>query len=216
MAGQYSRQVPNQAGTSLPALQQRQNMIHNSEGSHVSLNMEPGFDKARRFIQDRIYEFLMQRQNTRDPKSVLDIVRRLEEGLFKTATSKEEYMCLDTLESRLLLLIRRTSRYHPQQSNPSAMGTMIPTPGVPQSGPNNMVPSSADVMVSSSSVNTGSFSMGAQMMPTPGFNNSNVSVLSSVDSTMVSQSQPQQKQQLGGQNSRILHNLGSHMEDLWI
>lgn len=67
--------------------------------------------------------------------------------------------------------------------------------------------------------------IGSQMMPTPGFNNSNnksnqsymkldpsnnVSVLSSVDSAMVSQPL-QQKQQVGGQNSRILRSLGSHM-----
>ncbi|CAH1454279.1 unnamed protein product [Lactuca virosa] len=215
MAGQFSRQVSNQAGTSLPAIPHQQNMIQNSEGSHASLIMEPGFDKARRFIQDRIYEFLMQRQQTREiaPKNVLDIVRRLEEGLFKTATTKEEYMSLDTLETRLHNLIRRPTQRYQQQNNASGMGTMIPTPGVPQSG--NMIPSSTDVMVSSSAVNPGSFSMNSQMMPTPGFNNTNnttnnVSMLSNVDSTMVSQPQ-QQKQQVGGQNSRILHSLGSHM-----
>lgn len=62
----------------------------------------------------------------------------------------------------------------------------------------------------------------SQMIPTPGFNgNSSQSYmnmetssigggLSSVDSTMVSQQQ-QQKHHVGGQNSRILHNLGSQM-----
>lgn len=76
-------------------------------------------------------------------------------------------------------------------------------------------------------------SMGAQtitsqMIPTPGFNsnssnnnNNNQSYMnlesanngggfSTVESTVVSQP-PQQKQHLGGQNSRILHNLGSQM-----
>lgn len=75
-------------------------------------------------------------------------------------------------------------------------------------------------------------SMGAQrvtsqMIPTPGFNNNNGSSnsnqpymnlessnssggFSTVESTMVSLPQ-QQKQHVGGQNSRILHNLGSHM-----
>nr|KAJ0219208.1 hypothetical protein LSAT_V11C300135610 [Lactuca sativa] len=65
--------------------------------------------------------------------------------------------------------------------------------------------------------------MGSQMMPTPGFNNSNTNQsymktdmsknvvgLSTIDSTMVSQP-VNQKQQVGGQNSRILHSLGSHM-----
>ena len=60
----------------------------------------------------------------------------------------------------------------------------------------------------------------SQMIPTPGFNsNNNQSYMnsessnngggfSSVESTMVSQPQ-QQKQHVGGQNIRILHNLGS-------
>ncbi|XP_024976551.1 histone acetyltransferase HAC1-like isoform X1 [Cynara cardunculus var. scolymus] len=292
MSGQFSRQVSSQAGTSLPAIPQQQNMMQNSEGPHAPLNMEPGFVKTRRFIQDRIYESLMQRQQTREiaPKNVLDIVRRLEEGLFKTATTKEEYMNLETLETRLQVLIRRlplnnqNQRYQQQSNSSVAIGTMIPTPGVPQSGNSNlMVPSSRDSSLIgpgggnsmvSSAVNAGSFSlnttgpsrgmlsgsfgseggltdggqqslsnfsvssggnslisstgaqrMASQMMPTPGYNNtnstsnqsymkmessSNVSVLSSVDSIMVSQPL-QQKQQVGGQNSRILHSLGSHM-----
>ncbi|KAB1212752.1 Histone acetyltransferase HAC12 [Morella rubra] len=76
-------------------------------------------------------------------------------------------------------------------------------------------------------------SMGAQtitsqMIPTPGFNNSNNSNsnnnnqsfmnmessngggFSTIESTMVSQP-PQPKQHIGGQNSRILHNLGSQI-----
>ncbi|XP_071693631.1 histone acetyltransferase HAC1-like [Rutidosis leptorrhynchoides] len=305
MGGQYPRQVSNQAANSVSSIPQQQNMTQNNDGSHATLSVQPGIANGRRFIQNKIYEFLMKRQQTRDiaPKNVLDIVRRLEEGLFKSATSKEEYLNLETLENRLQILIKRlpfTQRYQQQQNNHSvAMGTMIPTPGVPQSGNsnlmssssvdnnslivgNNMISSSSNNMMSSSSnnmmssannmmsssVNPGSFSMnnsgpsrgmhtgtfgsndgvtvvsqqsmsnfsvnsstidhkiGSQMMPTPGFNNSNnasnqsymnlnsssnnVPVLSSVDSATVSQPL-QQKQHAGGQNSRILHSLGSHM-----
>lgn len=66
----------------------------------------------------------------------------------------------------------------------------------------------------------GSQRITSQMIPTPGFNSnsnqsymepsSNGSAVSSVDSTMVSQTQ-HQKQHIGGQNSRILHNLGTQM-----
>ncbi|XWS19184.1 hypothetical protein CRYUN_Cryun32bG0109800 [Craigia yunnanensis] len=70
--------------------------------------------------------------------------------------------------------------------------------------------------------------MTSQMIPTPGFNSNNnnssinnqsymnnpsannVGGLSTVESTMVSQPQ-QQKQHIGGQNSRILQNIGSQM-----
>ena len=70
--------------------------------------------------------------------------------------------------------------------------------------------------------------MTSQMVPTPGFNSNNnnssinnqsymnnqssnnVAGLSTVESTMISQPQ-QQKQHVGGQNSRILHTLGGQM-----
>ncbi|KAI3758727.1 hypothetical protein L6452_06298 [Arctium lappa] len=293
MSGQFSGQVPNQAGTSLSTIPQQQNVMQSFGGQRNTLNMEPGFVKARRFIQERIYDFLMQRQQTQEiaPKKVMDIVRRLEEGLFKTATTKEEYMNLETLENRLHVLIKRLplnnhNQQYQQQGNSSvAMGTMIPNPGMPQSGNSSiMIPSSMDNSfvvagggngMVSSAVNTGSFlpnttrilsgmhngslgssdggltngyeqspsnfsvssggnslisSMGAQrtasqMIPTPGFNNSNINSnqsdmnvdlsnnavgLSTIDSTTVSQPL-QQKQQVGGHNSRILHSLGSHM-----
>ncbi|KAK6915248.1 Zinc finger, PHD-finger [Dillenia turbinata] len=78
------------------------------------------------------------------------------------------------------------------------------------SGGNNMMPS------------MGVQRMTSQMIPTPGLNTSNNQSymnldssnngggFSTIDSTMVSQSQ-QPKQPVGGQNSRILHNLGSQM-----
>ncbi|KAM0063020.1 putative histone acetyltransferase chromatin regulator PHD family [Helianthus debilis subsp. tardiflorus] len=288
MSGQFSGQVPNQSGTSLSAVPHQQNIMQNSGGQRNTLNMEPGLANVRRFIQEKIYDFLMRRPQTQEinPKKMFDIVRRLEEGLFKTATTKEEYMNVETLENRLHVLIKRLpfsshNQQYQQQGNTSVpMGTMIPNPGMPQTGNSSiMVPSSMDTMVLPA-VSTGNFlpnntripsgmhngslsssdgmtngyqqsianfsnnlggnglisSMGAQrmasssqMIPTPGFNNSDSTStsnqsymnmdssnslvgLSTIDSTTVSQPL-QQKQQVAGQtqNSRILHTLGSHM-----
>ncbi|KAM0019326.1 putative histone acetyltransferase [Helianthus debilis subsp. tardiflorus] len=157
IAGQYSRQVSNQGGASLPAIPvpQQQNMMQKSEGGpRAPVTME----HARQFIRDRIYKFLTQRLIWEvPPKNYLDIVRRLEEGLFKSAQSKEEHLNLDTLENRLQALFKRYSmnnqnQQYQQQSNANAsMGTMIPAPGFPQNG------NSGNMM--SSVVNQGSFSM---------------------------------------------------------
>ncbi|KAI3785391.1 hypothetical protein L1987_44509 [Smallanthus sonchifolius] len=207
MSGQFSGQVPNQSGTSMSAVPHQQTIMQSSGGQRSTLNMEPGLGKVRRYIHDRIYDYLMQRKQTQElaQKKVMDIVRRLEEGLFKTATTKEEYMNIDTLENRLHILIKRLplnnhNQQYQQQGNTSVhMGTMIPNPGMPQSGNSSLtVPSSMDNMVQPA-VNTGNFlpngyqqsttnfsnnsggnslisSMGAQrmasqMIPTPGFNN---------------------------------------------
>ncbi|XP_071711216.1 histone acetyltransferase HAC1-like [Rutidosis leptorrhynchoides] len=205
--------------------------MQSSGGSHNTLNVDPSLLKARRFIQERIYEFLMQRQQTQQigQKKVMEIVRRLEEGLFKIATSKEEYLNLETLETRLHILIKRlplsNQNQQYQQGNTSVpVGTMIPNPsltnGYQQSTPNFNNPRGNSLISS-----MGAQRMASQMIPTPGFNNSNstsnqtcMNMNSSYsdirpstnDSTTVSQSL-QQRQEVGGQNSRILHSLGSHM-----
>lgn len=69
---------------------------------------------------------------------------------------------------------------------------------------------------------TGVQRMTSQMIPTPGFNannnppytnmesSNNTGAFSTVESTMASHPL-EQKQHVGGQNNRILHNLGSHM-----
>ncbi|GMP84556.1 hypothetical protein CsSME_00038039 [Camellia sinensis var. sinensis] len=113
MSGQISGQVPNQAGTQLPGLPPQNgsslsNHIQNLAGQCNTLNMEPELAKARRFMQEKIYDFLMQRQqqtNDIPPKRVLEIVRRLDEGLFRNAATKEEYVNLETLENRLRVVI---------------------------------------------------------------------------------------------------------------
>jgi len=73
-----------------------------------------------------------------------NLVRRLEEALFKEAVSKEEYMNLNTLELRLQSLMKRFHHNNRNQNlshhNPH-VGTMIPTPGLQQSGHvNAMIP----------------------------------------------------------------------------
>jgi len=91
---------------------------------------------------------------------------------------------LNTLESRLCSLIKRSStnshnQRHPQLVNSSSsIGTMIPTPGMSNSGNSNMMTSSVDTMMITSSgcdtiappaVNTGS------LLPSSGMHGSSFS-----------------------------------------
>ncbi|KAG8638160.1 histone acetyltransferase HAC1 isoform X2 [Manihot esculenta] len=291
ICGQVPNQLPQQNGNPLPAVQ-LQNLAASSGGGLTSpsmFTMDPELHRARIFMREKIFAIILQRQpqpvSEPQKQKFKDIAKRLEEGLFKAAQSKEDYMNLNTLESRLSSLIKRApvnnhNQRHGQLVNPSSsIGTMIPTPGMSHSGNSNLMVSSADTVMTASSgcdsisvttMNTGSLlpssslhssfsrsdgtmsngyqqtlanfsissggslpSMGgqrmtSQMIPTPGYNNSNnnnksnnqsfvnmessssLGGYSTVESTMASQPQ-QQKQYAGGQNSHILQNLGSQM-----
>ncbi|CAI9783593.1 unnamed protein product [Fraxinus pennsylvanica] len=303
---QISEQALNQAGTLLNGIPQ-QNITLPSQMQNPSMhrrvqNMDPEYIEARRFMTEKIIEYLMQRRQQSHEltsKNILDLARRLEEGIFRIAMSKEEYLNLATLERRLQFVIKGPSTTnHNQQfsqvNTPSSMGTMIPTPGLPQTGNSSLIRiSSVDSSVvgnSSSktiaystvnsgnllptgngpfgSVSGGSFSssngalangyqpsslggsvnsvgnntttslsvqrMTSQMIPTPGFSSSdnndinsnannqslikmessnNMVAFPAFESTNLSQPMLQM-QRVGGQNSRILHNIGGHMGGL--
>ncbi|KAK6134971.1 hypothetical protein DH2020_031255 [Rehmannia glutinosa] len=172
-SGQVSGQVPNQAGGMLPGLSQQNgnpvlSQMQNPGVRRNAPSMDPEIVKTRRYMQEKIWEFLMQkRPQSHDVpnKKLVDLVKRLEEGLFKSATTKEEYINLATLETRLHFLIKRLPMInHNQQlshanSSPS-IGTMIPTPGFQQTGNANLVGTSSvdnSNTIASSTVNTGSF-----------------------------------------------------------
>ncbi|KAL0683784.1 hypothetical protein Bca4012_050632 [Brassica carinata] len=239
--------------------------------------------RLRQGMRIKIFSILQQKQpspaDDASKAKYMDVARRLEEGLFKIANSKEDYLNQSTLESRLASLIkgRHMNNYNQQRhANPSSAGTMIPTPGLQHSGgnPNMLMTSSVDTAmdgsnnITTTAMNTANmlnpggmlggnmsngyqhsssnFGLGSvgniasmssqrntgQMMPTPGFvnnsinsnsqsylnveaSNSNNSVGFSAAPMMVPQPHQQQQQQprqdIGGQNSRILHNLGSQM-----
>ncbi|KAL3347423.1 hypothetical protein AABB24_021208 [Solanum stoloniferum] len=173
MSGQISGQVPNQSGTSLPGLPQQSgnpfSMQMQNTVVHSNVpNMEPDFSKARIFISNKIYEYLMQRQQAHEkpPKKVMDIVKRLEEGLFKSASSKEEYLNPTTLENRLHVLIKslrmnNQNQRFPRVNSSGSIGTMIPTPGMTQSANSALIgTSSVDSSMAAGSTiasSTGSF-----------------------------------------------------------
>ncbi|KAL0289036.1 UNVERIFIED_CONTAM: Histone acetyltransferase HAC1 [Sesamum calycinum] len=180
--GQISGQVSNQAGAMLPGLPHQNGNPVSGQMQNPSVprnvqSMDPEIVKTRRYMQEKIWEFLMQRRQQShevSTKKMIDLVKRLEEGLFKSATTKacyffilffhEEYLNLATLESRLHILIKRfpTSNHNQQFSHANSFppaGTMIPTPGFQQTGNSSMVGTSS---VDSSLVATNSSSSVAQ------------------------------------------------------
>ncbi|KAH6763618.1 histone acetyltransferase of the CBP family 12 [Perilla frutescens var. frutescens] len=179
-SGQFTGQVPNQAGTMLPGLPQENgnmpNQMQNPNMHRSNPNMDPEYMNTRRFMQKKIWEFLMQRRQQSHEvsnKKMIDLVKRLEEALFKSARTTDEYLNLATLENRLQILIKRLpmSNHNQQFSHASSspsMGTMIPTPGLQQSGNSNITGAqSVDslVMVSNSSSTIGPSNSG-NFMPT--------------------------------------------------
>ncbi|CAI8601495.1 unnamed protein product [Vicia faba] len=148
--------IPGQISGQMPSL---------SGVSRSSNNMDPEFLRARAFIQEKICDVLLHRHpqavNDMQKRRIKDLAKRLEEAMLKAASSKEDYMNLETLESRLSSFLRRATmnnqtQQYPQLIGSSPIGTMIPTPGLSH-GPNSSmgVASSIDAsMISSSGGNS--------------------------------------------------------------
>ncbi|KAF7846820.1 hypothetical protein BT93_L3699 [Corymbia citriodora subsp. variegata] len=176
--------VSSGTGTQLPGVSpQSGNIAPNivaaaSGATHDAFGMYMDLLKARNYMQEKIFVLLVQRhqQPIDDCWKLKDIVRRLEDGLFRSAHSKDEFMNLGTLESRLLSLIKRPSPNNQNPVNPNSMTMMIPTPGLSHNGSSTMIATSSVAaplsnMAGSSSMqptnaNTGSL-MSSGVMQTP-------------------------------------------------
>ncbi|XP_024009095.1 histone acetyltransferase HAC12 isoform X2 [Eutrema salsugineum] len=206
MSGQLSGQVPNQG--KMPqnnGNSQMQNLAGVGPSRNTVGPMDHDILKLRQYMQTLVFNMLQQRQpspaDAVSKAKYMDVAKRLEDGLFNMATSKEDYVNRSTLESRITSLIkgRHLNNYSQRHANSSSVGTMIPTPGLSHAGsnPNLTVTTSADATtvgnnIISSNVFNGyqnssrNFSLGsrgnmasmssqrstAQMIPTPGFVNS--------------------------------------------
>ncbi|KAF6162698.1 hypothetical protein GIB67_022357 [Kingdonia uniflora] len=144
MQAHISGQVSNQGGPQLPGLTQQNgtslpSQLQNLGGFHSA--MDPEMEIARGSIREKMHHILFRSlQQMADQTKVKDLVKRFEELLFKGATTKEDYMDLSTLESRVNYLMKQVfsnNNRNPQQHHrisSSSVGTMIPTPGMSHSG----------------------------------------------------------------------------------
>ncbi|KAK4754226.1 hypothetical protein SAY87_002330 [Trapa incisa] len=153
VSGQVPGHVPNQTAQQLP-----QRTVNPSPypvqhfrpavGATGTITMDQELLSARSCLRNTIFAYLAKRQKIitdSQMERLKEVVRRLEEGLFRLAGSKEEYMNMETLGSRLASLLTRASlgSQHPPYS--SARSTMIGIPGMPHAGsPNLSAASSLD------------------------------------------------------------------------
>ncbi|XP_061368986.1 histone acetyltransferase HAC1-like isoform X2 [Gastrolobium bilobum] len=168
--GQISGHVPSQAVSQLPdQIQLNRNALPPMPNLGVfpcsTINMDPEFLRERSFMQEKICNLLLQRYphpvTEVYKRKAKDLAKRLEEGMLKAALSKEDYMNLDTLESRLTNILRRSSvnnhnQQYPQLVSSSPIGTMIPTPGISHvTNSTMMIASSVDAsMIAASGCNS--------------------------------------------------------------
>ncbi|CAN1299120.1 Histone acetyltransferase HAC1 [Linum perenne] len=138
-----------------------QGLVATPHGMHPEQDLQ----LIRQFMRERILEIILQRQpqqvTEQQRHRYVDIAKRLDDGLFKLGPTQMDYMNLGTLETRLSNLLKRTSmnsqnQRHAQLVNSSSSaGTMIPTPGMSQSVNSNLITSSADRTMISSSMSDG-------------------------------------------------------------
>lgn len=139
-------QVSGEAGGQLPGLAQQNGGSLSSQASNIGAlrktwHVDSDLHSARAFISQRILQLLQQRPLLPDCQQLPEITRRLEDRLFREAVSKEEYMDFNTLDRRLKALIMRISPGIRNQNNGfggassmGTVGTMIPTPGMSNTG----------------------------------------------------------------------------------
>ncbi|KAJ6321107.1 hypothetical protein OIU78_016333 [Salix suchowensis] len=200
LSGQVSNQLPPQQNGN----QQMQNLAAANAPPANMYSIDRELYRARIYMQQKIFEIIMRRSSQpvddTQKQKFKGIAKRLEEGLFKAAQTKEDYLNQSTLESRLSSLLKRSptnshiQRHQQLVNSSSSIGTMIPTPAVntgsllPSSGMHGSSFSRSDGNLSNGyqqspanfSISSGGnmSSMGvqrteSQMIPTPGFINNN-------------------------------------------
>ncbi|KAL4195719.1 hypothetical protein AMTRI_Chr04g242490 [Amborella trichopoda] len=150
-----SGQLPNQTVPQLSGLPQHNgsNLPSQSQVSgsfHGTWQKDSDVVLARNCIRSRILQLLQRQRAALERQAKLpDLARCLEEGLFKAAASKEEYVDLHTLELRLHAFVKSKGANRNQPlarpaSSSSSIGARIPSPGMPHGKEQPVVRSAFD------------------------------------------------------------------------
>ncbi|RID57813.1 hypothetical protein BRARA_F01165 [Brassica rapa] len=139
--------------------------------------------KLRQYMQNFVFNILLQRQHSpvdaASKAKCMEVARRLEEGLYKMANSKEDYVNRSTLESRIMALMksRYMSNYNQLLADSSSVGAMIPTPGLSHAAnnPSSVVTTSADATVAGNNNSTSTAVNAGNLLAAGGMHEGNVS-----------------------------------------
>ncbi|KAG5392416.1 hypothetical protein IGI04_022379 [Brassica rapa subsp. trilocularis] len=139
--------------------------------------------KLRQYMQNFVFNILLQRQHSpvdaASKAKCMEVARRLEEGLYKMANSKEDYVNRSTLESRIMALMksRYMSNYNQLLADSSSVGAMISTPGLSHAAgnPSSMVTTSADATVAGNNNSTSTAVNAGNLLAAGGMHEGNVS-----------------------------------------
>ncbi|CAN6458477.1 unnamed protein product [Victoria cruziana] len=145
MAGQIPGQLSSQTGPPLSALPQQNvnsipSQMQNLGNLQSTWRADADISSLRHCVVEEIMKFFRRQPQMSEwgPKLV-ELAKKLEMGLFKNSSSKEEYSDISILHRKLTNVMSRISASNNSQhlghvnSAPSSVGTMIPTPGMPQS-----------------------------------------------------------------------------------
>ncbi|CDY24232.1 BnaC01g38120D [Brassica napus] len=159
--------------------------------------------RVRQEMLNKIFAWLQQRQPTKTDDAskakLFEVAKRLENAMFKTATSKEEYLDFQSFEVRIKSILHQMFGGQHRPNPSSSAGMMAQTPGVSHgwgqthtttpmvntstfNSNNNLADAAAETgrLLPTNRINGGQMINGrqqlpantGQMMPTPGFNNS--------------------------------------------
>ncbi|KAG6494386.1 probable histone acetyltransferase HAC-like 1 isoform X1 [Zingiber officinale] len=136
----FSGQMANQMSSQMPVPPQQIGNYMSSQMQNLGPRpLDPELQEARKTMQQKIYNALLKRNQTSSEEWVRklpEIVRRLEERIYKDTPTREDYLnlALEPIENRLSSIIKNVvshSRSLPHQNLPSSTAsTMIPTPGI--------------------------------------------------------------------------------------
>ncbi|KAJ6941810.1 histone acetyltransferase HAC1 [Populus alba x Populus x berolinensis] len=127
LSGQVSNQLPPQQNGN----QRMQNLAASANAPANMLIIDPELCRARNLIHQKIFEIIMRRHSQpvddTQKQKFKGTAKRLEEGLFKAAQTKEDYLNLNTLESRLSSLLKRSSTKSHNQPTADERGSLAPS-----------------------------------------------------------------------------------------